>query len=1084
MFKFFLLLTILYNIIFPNQFGKNIVQYKDFEWYYTQTKHFDIYVSDSTGYHLNFLEKDSENAYNKIEHLFDWSLKDRVSIIIYSSHNDFQQTNVIASHLPEGVGGVTELLKNRVVIPFDGSYKEFKDVLYHELVHAFINDCVYGGSLKGMISSQITVRIPMWMNEGLAEYISDKWNANSDMWIRDLVLNGNNLPHINQLNGYWAYRGGQSVWNFITEKWGEESISEIIKKIKETGNVSSGLKASISVDIEELNKQWHKYLKKEYWSDINNKKEVQDFSNQLTNHEKLNNHYNVAPSISPNGNEIAFFADRDGIMNLFLINSLDGTMIKKIIQGERSSEFEELHILKPGITWSPNGDYLAVAVKSGKSDALITINLENNKKNIKRFDLEGIFRPSWNPKNNQIAFIGNNGFSSDVYVYDADSDKLTNYTNDWYTDDQVSWDELGENLFFISNRGDNIHPNQHIVEESNDSFEQTDIYRLNISNNSIERLTDTDYNENYPFYSNSKKMLGYISDANGINNIYLKLDYNEQIIPITNVLTGITQLSWNNTTNQLIFTGFNSGGYDIFTIYNPTSYIDENIELVDANWKIKSDKNNSLLRLNDDTKQESTDKDKYANYVFLDIIEKQSKETTENQENITINKNFNKWDISNRLKMFKYRTRFTLDYANMDYAYNTRRETTGLVNFVFSDILGNHRVMINTEMEIRLKASDYMIEYQNLTKRNDYRYELYHFGQEFLDYVAIDMNDDDEINEDDEDDNGNLQYLNPQPSIRYQTLGFQMESNYAINKFQRFNAGFEIKLDLMDEFIYKLDSQDNISFDEINNKEYTKSFLIPFLGYSFDNTLWYETYPVKGGRVSLRYSNSILNSSSSLNFHLITFDIRKYFSINNGISTAFRFFGGKLGGSNINDGAARFRVGGTNYLPIFNKAVYDHIYDVNSFDQVYYDIYVMPLRGVPIGSKSGNNVLMINSEIRLPFLMYYFPAIRFLGKINAVFFSDIGVVWNNTFTNFNQHSSWETTDSFNGYSLYPGSTSDDTIDVDDRLIDELGWVWSFGLGPRFIFLGMPWQLDYAWQYNPLKKEFSSSRWYLGIGLDF
>ena len=59
MFKFFLLLTILYNIIFPNQFGKNIVQYKDFEWYYTQTKHFDIYVSDSTGYHLNFLEKDS-----------------------------------------------------------------------------------------------------------------------------------------------------------------------------------------------------------------------------------------------------------------------------------------------------------------------------------------------------------------------------------------------------------------------------------------------------------------------------------------------------------------------------------------------------------------------------------------------------------------------------------------------------------------------------------------------------------------------------------------------------------------------------------------------------------------------------------------------------------------------------------------------------------------------------------------------------------------------------------------------------------------------------------------------------------------
>ena len=215
---------------------------------------------------------------------------------------------------------------------------------------------------------------------------------------------------------------------------------------------------------------------------------------------------------------------------------------------------------------------------------------------------------------------------------------------------------------------------------------------------------------------------------------------------------------------------------------------------------------------------------------------------------------------------------------------------------------------------------------------------------------------------------------------------------------------------------------------------------------------------------------------------MITFDIRKYFSIDNGISTAFRFFGGKLGGPNINDGAARFRVGGTNYLPIFNKADYDHGFDVHNFDEAYYDIYVMPLRGIPIGAKSGNNVLMINSEIRLPFLMYYFPAIRFLGKINAVFFSDIGVVWNNSFTNFNEHSSWETNDSFDGYNLYPDSAGE--ISPDDRFINEVGWVWSFGLGPRFIFLGMPWQLDYAWQYNPLKKEFSSSRWYLGIGLDF
>ena len=124
-FLFIMLLT----MIFPNQFGRNVVQYKNFDWHYIQTKHFDIYVSDSTGYHLNFLQKISEDAYDKIGNLLDWQIKDRVSIIIYSSHNEFQQTNVISSHLPEGVGGLTELLKNRVVIPFDGSYIEFLKIM-------------------------------------------------------------------------------------------------------------------------------------------------------------------------------------------------------------------------------------------------------------------------------------------------------------------------------------------------------------------------------------------------------------------------------------------------------------------------------------------------------------------------------------------------------------------------------------------------------------------------------------------------------------------------------------------------------------------------------------------------------------------------------------------------------------------------------------------------------------------------------------------------------------------------------------------------------------------------------------------
>ena len=219
------------------QFGQNIVQYDDFEWNFIQSKHFDIYYSQDGLSNAEFTAEEAEIAYLRISDLLNWRLQQRVSIIVYNSHNDFQQTNVVDGYMYEGIGGVTELYKNRVVIPFDASNKEFKHVIHHELVHAFINDCVYGGSLRKKLTRSIQFNIPLWMNEGLAEYSSINWDTNSDMWMRDLTVNSDQLLNINQLGGYLSYRGGQSVWRFITSKWGNESIAEIFYQLKQALNL-------------------------------------------------------------------------------------------------------------------------------------------------------------------------------------------------------------------------------------------------------------------------------------------------------------------------------------------------------------------------------------------------------------------------------------------------------------------------------------------------------------------------------------------------------------------------------------------------------------------------------------------------------------------------------------------------------------------------------------------------------------------------------------------------------------------------------------------------------------------------------
>ena len=212
--KYITATTLLIGLLFGQSFGKNKVQYRDFDWSYIQTPNFDIYFYGDNQDLAEFTSKVSEEAYNQISTHLAWDLKNRVSILVYNSHNEFQQTNIIGQYMSEGIGGVTELFKNRIVFPFDGDLEQFRHVIHHELVHAMLNDMVYGGTAQNMMASRTRVRIPLWSNEGLAEFLSSNWDTKADMVLRDIAIH-ERMPTVNELNYFMAYKGGQSLWRFI-----------------------------------------------------------------------------------------------------------------------------------------------------------------------------------------------------------------------------------------------------------------------------------------------------------------------------------------------------------------------------------------------------------------------------------------------------------------------------------------------------------------------------------------------------------------------------------------------------------------------------------------------------------------------------------------------------------------------------------------------------------------------------------------------------------------------------------------------------------------------------------------------------
>ena len=141
-------------------FGKNKVQYETFDWYFIRTGSFDIYFYRDE-YHLaKFAADVLEDAYLKVREELRYDLRKRVPVIIYNSHSDFQQTNVIPYLIEEGVGGFTEVFKNRIVVPFTGSYEDYRHVLHHELTHAVTFDMLYGNMAGSLLSQQYLFQLP------------------------------------------------------------------------------------------------------------------------------------------------------------------------------------------------------------------------------------------------------------------------------------------------------------------------------------------------------------------------------------------------------------------------------------------------------------------------------------------------------------------------------------------------------------------------------------------------------------------------------------------------------------------------------------------------------------------------------------------------------------------------------------------------------------------------------------------------------------------------------------------------------------------------------------------------------------
>ena len=1019
-------------------FGKNKVQYRTFDWRYLQTTHFDIYFDTGDEGLAEFTAAAAESAYVSVSADFRYKITDRIPFVIYNSHNEFQQTNVVSSYLEEGIGGVTELFKNRIVVPFEGDYGKFRHVIHHELVHAVINDMFYGGSIQSIISNNITLQLPLWFNEGLAEYEALGWDTNSDMFMRDATMH-TYLPPIQQLGGYFAYRGGQSVWNYIGNKYGRDKIGDILNRIRGARNIDAGFTASIGLTVEELSEKWTKEQKVMYWPDIAKRSDPSDYALQLTDHRKDDAFYNTSPAISPSGDRIAFLSDRSEYFSVYLMNSEDGSIIRKMITGQQTADFEELHLITPGMCWSPDAKHLALTAKSGAQDAIIILDEDGDEEEKLEFGLDGIFSVDWGQgaAANKLAFVGVDSGRSDIYVYDLAAKILTNVTNDPFSDSDPGWSADGRSVFFCSDRREMVDGSTPAGFRMKDfRYGENDIYRIDPSTRAVERITDLPgSSESSPAAAPDGSHLLFISDMNGINNIYVKDLRSGAIRPITNSVSGVYQLSLSRNGEKLAFSSLHNAGFDLFLIRAP---LDQRLEVAELE-KTEYFKASRGLAVRPEPPRPDTMA--VAEGVVLKTVT-ESAQRPEPDAGVNL-RNFvfrredadtaagrrdtagfpvavDNVDSLGNYRVNKYRLNFSPDIIYGNAGYNTFYGVEGSTVMAFSDMLGDHQIFLIMTLLLDLKNSDYALAYLYLPKRIDYGIQAFHSARALYIYD---------------------QTLGFETLSRFRNYGIQLFAQYPVSRFRRVDFG-------LSGMIVR---RENLDIPSVPVDQST--VIVPSISLVDDNTLWGFIAPANGRRYNISALASPGIFPDAPTFWSITGDYRLYTRLGPRYTLVFRL----AGGGSFGEEPQKFIVGGVEGW--INPRYARNQFPVESADDYLFLTTGVPLRGYYYSARTGSKYGVVNMELRFPLFAAFVagPLPSLFQTFTGTLFFDAGTAWTKDsdlmLRRRDPYSSTATSDLLSG----------------------------MGFGVRSVVLGFLLKMDVAWAFD--WQNFTQPVYYFSIGQD-
>ena len=1081
------------------EFGKNRVQYRDFNWLYYPYNKMEVYFYQGGEKLAEYALMSADKHLKELEGLVDYGLQDEIQLIVYNKQSEFRQSNIgLTGDDQNNIGGSTRIIGSKVFVYFEGDYAAFDRQIRGGIARILLNQMMYGGDWKDVFKSSTLLSIPEWYEEGFVSYIAEPWSGETEAFVVDGILSGQ-FDRFNRLEGLKARYAGHGIWKYIADVYGEGVISNILYMTRVSRNIENGFLFVLGVSLNTLTENYREY----YWqrfkdierlaplpegipllseklakkkAAIDEKSEKagekalsrwnEDRGKELGNLPvKLKGRYNYDDfRLSPDGRFMAYTTDEMGQYKVWLYEVNSGKLdriYKREYRLERISDDSF-----PIIAWHPSGKLLSFIIESKGRVFLVNYTLEEKKIIEKElFRIDKVIDMNYSADGKKIIFSGVKEGQTDLFLYYVLGNKQDQLTNDPYDDLNPCFTRDPNQVIFVSNRPDDTLrtkvPTSLFKEEK-------DVFILNLEKKELEQITQSpELNEFLP-YQYDKANYTFLGEKEGnIERYRARVDSSISRIDTTihyRYFT-VTELLSDYGRNPLAY-DFNSstGDYTLSFRKGGGIYLVKgsrgNDRAMTPGKGIKegySDSQNEKIPGYQTTSpsEKDTPEIDISNYRFEDEIREYEyeKETVELEITETLpvvpptNTDSKGPPIPADFalpKSLNYQVNFATDYV-LSQIDNT------FTNRFYQPFTGPTSVTPGLSGLIKLGISDLFEDYKIVggfrlsgsLDNNDYGLRFENLKSRMDKIYSFQRQ--------------SLRRIEGFSIVQYHTHTAEYQSRWPINELKGVRMTFLYR---NDRSAFLSTDMANLAIPNVNVNN-----LGIKLEYVFDNTISKGLNLFNGTRYKLFAEYYQEPGAKESDFSVFGLDMRHYQRIHRDLILAIRAAGStSLGSRNL----VYFLGGVDNWL--FQKI--DNDMPIADDQNYVYQALASPMRGFFVNSRNGNSFATINTELRWPIFKYFLnKPIKsdFVENFQLVGFSDVGSAW----TGLHPYSE----DNRFNTQVYEGNPITVTIENNREPI-----VYGYGFGLRSRVLGYFVRADWAWGVDDgvqLPRVF-----YLSLNLDF